>query len=104
VLTEAYSFLFPFRGLLLESPALTPTLKGVFGSINNKFRVSYVQWYGAQKSEGTPGHRDSYCLAEPLAASNSVGVAVLYFWGWAPTRSGLAEERSTERAGLRGLD
>jgi hypothetical protein len=85
-----------FHSLSIESQVFTPTLNWAYSGVDNKFRVSCVQWYGEQKSEGTPGHWDSYCFAETFAGSNPVGVAVLYFGGCALAGPGQAENRSTE--------
>jgi hypothetical protein len=77
-----------FHSLTIESQVFTPTLNWDYSGVDNKFRVSCVQWYGEQKSEGTPGQWDSYCFAETFARSNPVGAAVLYFQGCGPGRTG----------------
>jgi hypothetical protein len=47
-------------------------------SVDNKFRVSCVQWGGEQKSQG-PGPSDSDCSSASQFGSNLREVAVLYF-------------------------
>ena len=81
-----------FHSLTIESQVFTAPLNRGYSGVDNKFRVSCVQWYGEQKSEGTPGHWDSYCFAETLAGSNPVGRAVLYFGGCGPGRTGASRE------------
>jgi len=85
-----------FPGLAIESQAVMPTLNRDYSSVDNSFRVSCVQWCGEQKSEGTPGLWDSYCLADSIAISNPVELAVLYFGGCAPARLGADQRVLTE--------
>src|SRR5712664_855340 len=65
-----------------------------------------IEW--GTKSQGAPGHWDSYSFAESFTASNAAGVAVLYFEDSARSGSGQAEGCSTEtkwavRAWTRGV-
>jgi hypothetical protein len=78
VLTHTLPACLRFHSLIVESQVVTPTLSRDYFSVDNKLRVSCVQWYGEQKSEGTPGRWDSYSFAEAFGVSNRVGVAVLY--------------------------
>src|SRR5712664_1583623 len=53
-----------------------------------------IEW--GTKSQGAPGHWDSYSFAEPFTAGNAAGVAVLYFEDSARSGSGQAKWRSTQ--------
>src|SRR5260370_24337081 len=53
-----------------------------------------IEW--GTKSQGAPGHWDSYSFAESFTASNAAGVAVLYFEDSARSGSGQAKWRSTQ--------
>jgi len=48
VLTAALPSWFPYRGLILEIPMVAPTPNRYSFGVDNKFRVSCVQWYGEQ--------------------------------------------------------
>src|ERR1700687_6187848 len=54
VLTHTLPACLRFHSLIVESQVVTPTLSRDYFSVDNKLRVSCVQWYGEQKSEGTP--------------------------------------------------
>jgi hypothetical protein len=78
LLTQTLPACLRFPSLIVESQVVTPTLSRDYFRVDNKFRVSCVQWCGEQKPEGTPGRWDSYSFAETFGVSNRVGVAVLY--------------------------
>ena len=78
VLTQTLPACLRFHSLIVESKVVTPTLSRDYFRVDNKLRVSCVQWCGEQKPEGTPGRWDSYSFAETFGVSNRVGVAVLY--------------------------
>jgi hypothetical protein len=78
VLTQTPTACLRFQSLIVESKVVTSTPSRDYFRVDNKLRVSCVQWCGEQKSEGTPGRWDSYSFAETFSVSNHVGVAVLY--------------------------
>jgi hypothetical protein len=78
VLTQTLPACLRFHSLIVESKVVTPTISRDYFRVDNKLRVSCVQWCGEQKQEGTPGRWDSYSFAETFTGSNLVGVAVLY--------------------------
>src|SRR6267143_3005312 len=81
IVNKGFSITVRFHSLTIESQVFTAPLNRGYSGVDNKFRVSCVQWYGEQKSEGTPGHWDSYCFAESFTGCNATVVAVLYFSG-----------------------
>jgi hypothetical protein len=75
VLTHTPPACLRFHSLIVESKVVTPTLSRDYFRVDNKLRVSCVQWYGEQKPEGNPGHWDSYRFDQPLTGSNPTEVS-----------------------------
>jgi hypothetical protein len=69
--------------LVVESQVVMPSLiwNWDYFSVDNIYGVSRVQCYAAQKSEGTPGHWDSYRFAELFIGGIAGQPAMLYFAG-----------------------
>ena len=71
VLTQTLRACLRLHSLIVESKVVTPTFSWDYFRVDNKIRVSCVQWSGEQKSEGNPGHWDSNRFDQPLTSSNS---------------------------------
>jgi hypothetical protein len=113
VLTQALRACLRFYSLIVELKVVTPTLKGDYFCVDNKIRVSCVQWSGEQKSEGTPAIGTVIASTSRAPAATPGKLAVLYSCRWASTESptgwgqaGQAEERSieTKKAAGPGLE
>ncbi len=103
VLTQTLPACLRLHSLIVESQVVTPTFSWDYFSVDNKIRVSCVQWSGEQKSEGNPGHWDSYRFDQPLTRRNSREASGVILLPLGPDRipdrigaAGQAEERAIE--------
>jgi len=103
VLTQTLRACLRLHSLIVESKVVTPTFSWDYFRVDNKIRVSCVQWSGEQKSEGNPGHWDSNRFDQPLTSSNSREASGVILLPLGPDRipdrigaAGQAEERSIE--------
>jgi hypothetical protein len=103
VLTQTFRACLRLHSLIVESKVVTPTFSWDYFRVDNKIRVSCVQWSGEQKSEGNPAIGTVIASTSRSPAATPGKLAVLYSCRWAPTESptgsgqaGQAEERSIE--------
>ena len=105
MLTQTLPACLRLHSLIVESQVVTPTLNKDYFCVDNKIRVSCVQWSGEQKSEGNPGHWDSYRFDQPHTGSNPREVSGVILLRLGPDRIG-ASGRAVKlrRRRLRDLD
>src|ERR1700731_3566255 len=111
VLTQTLRACLRLHSLIVESKVVTPTFSWDYFRVDNKIRVSCVQWSGEQKSEGTPAIGTVIASTSRSPAATPGKLAVLYSCRWAPTESptgsgrrGKPKSGQLRRRRLRDLD